>query len=63
VQVDLNKPRRDSDVGVTEILSWARANNVAIHALGVDNEMRKEQAIGLGAVAGRGWYFGEPAPL
>ncbi|MCU1586628.1 MAG: hypothetical protein JWN31_121 [Frankiales bacterium] len=63
VQVDLNKPRRESDVGVLETISWAQANNVEVHALGVDNELRRQQAIDLGAVAGRGWFYGEPGPL
>ena len=63
VQVDLNKPRRESDVGVLETISWAQANNVEVHALGVDNELRHRQAMDLGAVAGRGWFYGEPAPL
>jgi EAL domain-containing protein (putative c-di-GMP-specific phosphodiesterase class I) len=63
VQVDLNKPRRESDPGVLGILNWAKGAGVEIHALGVDNELRREQAMDLGATAGRGWYYGAPAPL
>ncbi len=63
VQVDLNKPGRESDLGVKEILTWAADAGVAIHALGVDNEVRRQQARDLGATAGRGLLFGRPGPL
>ena len=63
VQVDLTKPRRESDLGVQQLLSWATEAGVAIHALGVDNDVRRQQALDLGAVAGRGALFGAPGPL
>ena len=63
VQVDLSKPARDTDAGVREILAWANGTGVEIHALGVDSDARREQALALGAVAGRGRLLGYPAPL
>jgi EAL domain-containing protein (putative c-di-GMP-specific phosphodiesterase class I) len=63
VQVDLSKPRRESDLGVKELLTWAADSGVAIHALGVDNDVRRQQALDLGASAGRGLLFGAPGPL
>ncbi len=63
VQVDLAKPGRESDPGVTAILGWAAGAGVAIHALAVDTEVRRQQALSLGAVAGRGRLLGAPGPL
>ena len=63
VQVDLNMPGREHDPRVREILTWAKANGVAIHALGIDSSVRREQALALGAVAGRGRLLGAPGPL
>lgn len=63
VQVDLGKPRRESDLGVAQLLAWATESGVAIHALGVDNDVRRQQAIDLGAVAGRGLLFGPPGAI
>jgi EAL domain-containing protein (putative c-di-GMP-specific phosphodiesterase class I) len=63
LQVDLNKPRRESDLGVKELLAWAADSGVAVHALGVDNDVRRQQALDLGATAGRGLLFGAPGPL
>ncbi len=63
VQVDLNLPGREHDPKVGQILGWAKENGVEIHALGVDNEVRREQAIALGAVVGRGRLLGAPAGL
>ena len=63
VQVDLNKPARESDPKVAEVLGWARGAGVEIHALGVDTEIRRSQAVDLGAVVGRGRLLGAPGPL
>jgi len=63
VQVDLSKPGRESDPAVKEILGWARGAGVEVHALGVDSDARRQQAVALGAVVGRGRLFGAPGPL
>ena len=63
VQVDLSKPGRESDPAVKEILSWASGAGIALHALAVDNDVRRQQALDLGAVAGRGRLLGVPGPL
>lgn len=63
VQVDLARPGRESDPGVREILTWATGAGVDIHALAVDTQVRREQALALGAVAGRGRLLGAPGPL
>lgn len=63
VQVDLALPGRESDAGVREVLNWAKGGGVAVHALSVDTEAKRQQAIGLGAIAGRGRLLGPPAPL
>ncbi len=63
LQVDLSKPGRESDPGVKELLGWAAGTGVEVHALAVDTEVRRQQAVALGAVAGRGLLFGAPAPL
>lgn len=63
VQVDLSKPGRESDPAVKAILGWAAGAGVEIHALAVDSEVRREQALALGAVVGRGRLLGSPGPL
>lgn len=63
VQVDLTKPGRETDPGLRELLSWAQGAGVSVHALGVHTEAHREQALGLGAIAGRGRLLGAPAPL
>lgn len=63
VQVDLSRPGRESDLGVKELLTWASGSGAEIHALGVDTDTRKQQALDLGAVAGRGRLLGTPGPL
>jgi EAL domain-containing protein (putative c-di-GMP-specific phosphodiesterase class I) len=63
VQVDLSKPGRETDAGLREVLNWAQGAGVAVHALNVDSEGHREQALGFGAIAGRGRLLGHPAPL
>ena len=63
VQVDLSKPGRESDPGVKEILSWAVGAGIDVHALAVDTDVRRQQALDLGAVVGRGRLLGVPGPL
>lgn len=63
LQVDLAKPGRESDPSARELLNWAGATGVQVHALGVDSEARRDQALALGAVAGRGRLVGAPGPL
>jgi EAL domain-containing protein (putative c-di-GMP-specific phosphodiesterase class I) len=63
VQVDLSKPGRESDPAVKEILGWAAGSGVEIHALAVDTEVRRQQAVALGAVVGRGRLLGVPGGL
>ena len=63
VQVDLTLPARESDPKVAELLGWAKGAGVEIHALGVDTESRRAQAVALGAVVGRGRLLGAPGPL
>jgi EAL domain-containing protein (putative c-di-GMP-specific phosphodiesterase class I) len=63
VQVDLNRPARDTDPRVREILGWAAAHGAEVHAVGVDNEGRRALAVDLGAVVARGRLFGVPGPL
>ncbi len=63
VQVDLNLPGRDHDPKVREILAWAAGSGVEVHALGVDTQVRREQALALGAVVGRGRLLGAPGAL
>ena len=63
IQVDFAKPGRETDAGVREMLNWASASGVEVHALAVDTQARRDQALALGAVAGRGRLLGPPAPL
>lgn len=63
LQVDLAKPGRDTDAGVRELVNWAGASGVELHALAVDTDARRDQALALGAVAGRGRLLGHPGPL
>jgi len=63
VQLDLSKPRSTNDANVKEILSWASSAGVALHAVGIDSDSRRQQALDLGAVAGRGLLFGAPGRL
>lgn len=63
VQVDLAKPGRESDLGVRAILAWATGAGVAVHALAVDTDVRRQQALALGATVGRGRLLGAPGPL
>lgn len=60
VQVDLAQP-----VGsrTQELIDWATAASVEVHALGIDSETRRTQAKALGAVVGRGTLLGFPAAL
>lgn len=63
VQVDLNRPARDIDPRVREVLGWAAQHGAEVHAVGVDTAARQAAAVELGAVAGRGRLIGAPAPL
>lgn len=63
IQVDLAKPHRDSDPRVKEMLAWASSSGTQVHALSVDTEARREQALELGATVGRGRLLGAPGPL
>ncbi len=63
VQVDLNLPGREHDPKVRDILTWATGSGVDVHALGVDTQVRREQAQALGATVGRGRLLGAPGPL
>lgn len=63
VQVDLALPGRDTHAGVQEVLAWAASTGVEVHALAVDTEVRRQQALALGAVVGRGRLLGAPGPL
>ncbi|MCU1600879.1 MAG: hypothetical protein JWO22_1588 [Frankiales bacterium] len=60
VQVDLSRPSTDQ---TTELLAWAADQGVEIHAVHVDSELHRTQAIALGATIGRGRLLGAAAPL
>jgi EAL domain-containing protein (putative c-di-GMP-specific phosphodiesterase class I) len=62
LQLDMSRSR-DGDPGVRELLDWAAGAGAVIHAVGVDNDVRRQQALDLGAVAGRGRLLGAPAAL
>lgn len=63
IQIDLNRPARETHPRARDLLSWAQASGAEIHVLGVDTESRKELGLELGAVAGRGRLFGAPGTL
>ena len=60
VQVDMSRPTTDQTI---ELLAWATSHEVEVHAIHIDSEVRRTQAIALGATAGRGRLLGLPAPL
>ncbi|MFN2536714.1 MAG: EAL domain-containing protein [Mycobacteriales bacterium] len=60
VQVDLSRPASGL---TTELVAWATAHGVEVHAVGVDTEARRTQARELGASVGRGRLLGVPGPL
>ncbi len=60
VQVDLSRSATDQ---TRELLDWATGKGVEVHAVNVDTELRRTQAITLGATVGRGRLLGAPAPL
>ena len=62
VQVDVSRPGAAGGQAA-ELLEWAGANDVEVHAVGIDLEPRRALAVDLGAVAGRGRLLGAPGPL
>jgi EAL domain-containing protein (putative c-di-GMP-specific phosphodiesterase class I) len=63
VQVDVRDPGHPAVPQVSEVLGWAMTHGAHVHAVGVDSEARRAQALDLGAVAGRGLLLGLPAAL
>jgi EAL domain-containing protein (putative c-di-GMP-specific phosphodiesterase class I) len=63
VQVDVRDPGHRAVPQVREVLTWAENHGAQVHAVGVDSEARRTQAVDLGAVAGRGLLLGLPAAL
>jgi EAL domain-containing protein (putative c-di-GMP-specific phosphodiesterase class I) len=63
VQVDLSDPALETDPRLRQVLGWATTHGAAVHAVGVDTPTRREQALDLGATAGRGRLLGAPGPL
>jgi EAL domain-containing protein (putative c-di-GMP-specific phosphodiesterase class I) len=63
VQVDLSDPALETDPRLGQVLAWAAAHGAAVHAVGVDTPSGREQALDLGATAGRGRLLGAPGPL
>lgn len=66
VKLDLDKPGRHSagtSDNVRALVDWATRRDVALVALGVDSEARRNVARELGATLGRGRLLGPPGPL
>jgi hypothetical protein len=60
VQVDMARPATDK---TDELTAWAAEHSVEVHAIAVDSELRRTQALALGATVGRGRLLGAPAGL
>jgi EAL domain-containing protein (putative c-di-GMP-specific phosphodiesterase class I) len=66
LKLDLDKPGRAPGAvadGVRAMLDHAARRGIAVVALGVDSESRRDAAKSLGATLGRGRLLGTPGPL